>query len=127
MLTTLLLSAALAGDPPTPTGPAEPQLLGDNLESVRQLINGTNWRESGCTAQGPEDCYEYRLRSNETLAGRVVVRWTVADSKVADARVLVNTTGDADLGSCLAKRIGKWRFASAPDGDTTWPFVFRRR
>jgi hypothetical protein len=69
-------------------------------------------------------CYESRLKQVPSLAGRVEVGWTVAGGAVESLYVVSNSTGDAELASCITRRIRRWSFPDSVEGDITWPFVF---
>jgi hypothetical protein len=73
-------------------------------------------------------CYEKRLKAIPTLGGRIEVGWNVAAGKVSGAPYIVtNTTGDAELASCITQKIRRWEFPSDVDGSLSWPFVFQQK
>ncbi len=73
-------------------------------------------------------CYEVGLRSNPSLAGRVVMDWTFAEGRVSNARVSENTTGDDALADCVLGKVRRWNgFPREAEGDVTWPFVFKQK
>jgi TonB family protein len=73
-------------------------------------------------------CYEGRLRQNPTLSGKVVVEFSIQTSgRVSGASAAQNTTGDAQLASCVVGVIRRLRWNPGPeDGAVTYsyPFVF---
>jgi len=73
-------------------------------------------------------CYEKRLKTVPTLGGRIEVGWTVSGGSVSGAPyVVANTTGDAELASCITQKIRRWSFPADVDGDLSWPFVFQQK
>jgi hypothetical protein len=72
-------------------------------------------------------CYELALRRNPTLAGRVVVQFTVGrDGRVVGAPRATGLERAPDVGRCVAARIAAITFAPR-DGEPTefsYPFVF---
>jgi outer membrane biosynthesis protein TonB len=69
---------------------------------------------------GIKSCYEKRLKRNPELKGKVVVRFVIhAGGAVMEAEVLENTTGDAELASCISDRIKSIRFPQAEGAETT--------
>jgi hypothetical protein len=72
-------------------------------------------------------CYESRLKADPNLSGRVEVSWYVSGGAVSDVFIVGNTTGDAELGSCIEKKVKRWKFPDSVEGEITWPFVFRAK
>ncbi len=70
-------------------------------------------------------CYESALKSDPTVAGRLEVDITVADERVTSAVIASDTTGNRDLGECVAGKIRRWSFVGVPAGTYTYPFVLR--
>jgi hypothetical protein len=69
---------------------------------------------------GIKSCYEKRLKRNPELKGKVVIRFVIhSGGAVTEAEIVENTTGDGDLGACIAERIRSVRFPSAEGADTT--------
>lgn len=69
-------------------------------------------------------CHEQQLRSDPTLAGRVVIEWNVSNRRVTSAAVFANTTGNAALGECILSKVRRWRFDPSIEGEILFPFVF---
>lgn len=73
-------------------------------------------------------CYEKQLRRNPTLAGKVTVEFTIVEAgNVPRARAIENTTGDAQVASCVVRTVKRFRFHPGPDGGAVtyaYPFVF---
>lgn len=70
-------------------------------------------------------CYEQRLASNPSLAGRVALGWTLAGGSAQGVYVVSNDTGDHELPRCMVEQLKRWTFEPALEGDVTWPFVFK--
>ncbi|MBL9100665.1 MAG: energy transducer TonB [Myxococcales bacterium] len=73
-------------------------------------------------------CYNQGLALEPTLAGRVVVEFTVrGDGSVRDSAVTSSTINDADVDACIAAAARRWRFPR-PERDepvtVAYPFVF---
>jgi hypothetical protein len=82
-------------------------------------------------AQAPEvaACYASRVSAGAGPAGALALRVVVGkDGKVTDSKVEENTTGDAELGTCLAGRVKAWGFAKPEGGAAvvTKGFTFAR-
>jgi TonB family protein len=77
-------------------------------------------------ASGIQYCYSVQLKRNPTLAGKLVVRITVAASGEVLEAVVVRGTVGPELAACALEQIRDWRFAPIPGGVTTFqaPFVF---
>lgn len=72
-------------------------------------------------------CYERGLGRNPTLAGRVVVTFTIANNgTVVASRKVASSLGDAEVEQCVARRMAQVRFPSFPGGKAvvTYPFQF---
>ena len=70
-------------------------------------------------------CYENELRADPSLSGRIVVEWQISNNRVTSIRVASNGTGNAELASCIVKKVKRWRFDGV-EGAVSWPFVFRK-
>jgi len=68
-------------------------------------------------------CYDARLKENPTLQGRVDIMFTIARGRVLTASVLSNSTGDAALGDCIARKVQGWRFDSDEEAEVVYPFI----
>ena len=73
-------------------------------------------------------CYESQLRTDPTLEGRVVVRFTIsADGSVASASIAESDVASDAVGECMANRVERWRFPETENGGlvrVSYPFVF---
>ncbi|MCA9604618.1 MAG: TonB family protein [Myxococcales bacterium] len=75
-----------------------------------------------------QTCYERELRNNPTLAGRVLVRFTIQPTgTVSGATATENSTGSPAVASCVVSTISRFRFNPGPEGGSVtfaYPFVF---
>jgi TonB family protein len=73
-------------------------------------------------------CYERELRNNPTLAGRVMVRFTIQPTgTVSGAQATENSTGSPAVAACVVSTIRRFRFNPGPEGGSVsfaYPFVF---
>lgn len=69
-------------------------------------------------------CYESSLKTNPSLAGRVVVGWEVAGGAATEVFIAENTTGDDAFAECIKAKIRRWSFEGVADGAAKTPFVF---
>lgn len=72
-------------------------------------------------------CYEEALQENPNVQGRIEVEWQVVQGNITQARILSNTTDDADMATCVIRKIESWRFDRSVTDTVVWPFEFRRR
>lgn len=74
-------------------------------------------------------CYESELNKDQSLAGRVMVAWTIdGTGSVADANVTESTMGNASVEQCMLSKIRRWRFPEPKGGGVvavTFPWVFK--
>lgn len=75
-----------------------------------------------------QTCYERELRNNPTLAGRVMVRFTIQErGNVSNATATENSTGSPAVATCVVNTIRRFRFNPGPEGGAVsfaYPFVF---
>jgi TonB family protein len=72
-------------------------------------------------------CYESQLERHPALAGKVVMRFTIAASgTVESAEVSESTVGNDELHRCLAQRVRSWKFPAFDGGQVkvSYPFMF---
>jgi len=75
---------------------------------------------------GIKHCYEKRLKRNPELKGKIVIRFVIhPGGKVISVEIIENSTGDSELGRCIASRVKAIRFPPAEGGETavTYPFI----
>ncbi len=65
-----------------------------------------------------QTCFDHATINNPGLHGAVVIDMTIGSSgEVSAASVARNSTGDAELGGCLARQVGSWRVSPPPSGE----------
>ena len=72
-------------------------------------------------------CYERELKSLPDLAGKITLSWGIGDAgTVTDLATEVNSTGSAELETCVRRWIGRAQFPPGAAG--TWvdgyPLIF---
>jgi hypothetical protein len=73
-------------------------------------------------------CYEKRLKALPNLSGRVELSWSVSAGKVDGTPLVeVNTTGDAELVTCMQQKVKRWVFPADFAGDVSFPFIFEAK
>ncbi len=115
---TKLKAGRVRVSPPGITGAAAT----NSLRSSAVIARIVNQRK-----QGIEYIYKKYLKTNPTLEGKIVVRFTIAASgSVAAASVVSSSIGNPALESEVCARIMTWRFPPIDAGDVTvvYPFVF---
>jgi len=73
-------------------------------------------------------CYEKALKRNPSLAGKVVLRFTISSiGKVTSAEIDSNSLGDDEVGSCMTTIVKTWRFPAPAGGEVqfSYPFIFQ--
>ncbi len=112
-----------ATPPPLPKPKDKAPRAGDmerfNAESVRMVIKH----------HMPQlrVCYERATKRGGIGGGVVDVQFTVSsEGKVSQSRVVRNTTGNINLGKCIAAAFKRWRFPRPAGGEAEfiYPFVF---
>jgi hypothetical protein len=94
-----------------------------DLEGNSATVEGVIRSRSGQL----QACYEEQLRSDPNLEGRVEVRFNIAAGRVTKADIIGNTSNNAELGSCIVRRVRTWRFDPDVNGPLTWSWMFRKR
>ncbi len=98
------------------------EMFGGNLD--RNVVSQTVQRRISAI----KACYERELKSNPTLAGKVVVQFTIEESgRVGTTTVTTDTTGEPRVGQCIALTISRFKFPSPEGGAVTasYPFVLQ--
>jgi len=80
----------------------EGSVSGESADKIRAVVKSSQG--------GIKACYEARLKINPSLNGRVAVLIDINAGRVGTASVDSNTTGDAELGECIRKKVRSWRF-----------------
>jgi TonB family protein len=73
-------------------------------------------------------CYERALASDQKLAGKVTVAWTIDPTgAVSEANLAESTLDNANVEACVLERIRRWRFPEPMGGGVvavSFPWVF---
>ncbi len=73
-------------------------------------------------------CYEKELKTDPTLNGKVSVSFAISGSGDAGScSVTANTVGSSSVGSCVCRRINRWKFDPPEDGGSSsvsYTFIF---
>lgn len=75
-------------------------------------------------------CFQQAKQRNPDIAGKLAFAWTILNGGVvAKVRPQSNSTGDAGLSECFARRIQQWKFPSPPSGASAdveyYPFTLK--
>lgn len=77
-------------------------------------------------------CYERelsKLSRTQSLEGKVVIEWTIAEQgRALNAKVKSSTLGNRAVENCVRDRLATWRFPDPPPGgvaEVNYPFYFR--
>lgn len=76
---------------------------------------------------GIKACYEYQLKRDPNLRGKITVRFTIGiDGKVTEATIVSSTLNDQQVKDCMKRRIMRWKFPKPEEGTVTvsYPFIF---
>jgi hypothetical protein len=68
-------------------------------------------------------CTSQAVRRQPQLAGKVQLRLTVGDGKVAATQIGESTVDDPQLEHCLTKAAASWTFDSLANAELTWSVV----
>ncbi len=102
------------------TGSADIVASSGDTSSIKKIMKRYNGRV--------KSCYERELKSNPDIAGKVTVSFEIeTNGMVAAADISDNTTGSADLESCILKVIRSIRMAPPPEDVVEvagYPFIF---
>ena len=72
-----------------------------------------------------QTCFDRATRNNPGLRGTVVIRFTIgSDGNVTDSSAIRNTTGEENLGTCLANQVGSWQLPAPEGGPLTLEMPF---
>lgn len=69
-------------------------------------------------------CHHAARERWSQVAGRVEIAWNIVDGQVQDVEIVGDTTGDAQMAGCVARKVSNWRFPSNMNTPVTHPFVF---
>lgn len=89
----------------------------------QQSIAKTMKRYTGRIKQ----CYERQLKSDPDLKGKVTVSFEIGtDGNVSGVGIEENSTGNAELATCIKREVGRIRFVPPPEDDVEvagYPFI----
>ena len=98
------------------------QEFDSDSRSQQDIVNVVRQRLGGI-----KHCYESRLKRNPELKGKVVIHFVVhGGGTVIESSVIENSTGDSELGACIASQVRAIRFPPAQGGgetSVTYPFI----
>lgn len=102
---------------------------GDDVGGTGEFDSSVVVRMIRTRIRAIQHCYENELRRNPTLAGKVVVEFTIQPTgSVTNVRATSNTTNDSAVSECVVQTIQRFRFNDpAPEGGSvsfSYPFVF---
>jgi TonB family protein len=102
---------------------------GDDIGGTGQFDQAVVVRMIRARLRAIQSCYERELRRNPSLAGKVVVEFTIETTgTVTGAKSTANTTGDDAVAACVVGAVSRFRFNDpAPEGGSvrfSYPFVF---
>jgi hypothetical protein len=117
-----------------PTGPVAERDVASRLKVDRPVIEGGQadldsiTREIRARRRAIAACYERALKQKPTLAGKLVVRFSIAAAGTISAvDIDDDTLGAPEVGACVRALVLRWRFpppAEAPV-ELSFPFVFQ--
>jgi len=119
---------------PTATGPVAERDVASRLKVHPPVIEGGEAdpesiaREIRNRRKGIAACYERALKQKPTLAGKLVVRFTIAAAGTVSAVEIDDDTLESpDVAGCVRALVARWRFpppTKAPV-ELSFPFVFQ--
>ncbi len=90
-----------------------------NREEIAKVVN-QHLREI-------QYCYEKNLLLNPSLAGKVIMEWTITTAgSVSVVKTAFNSLQSADVAMCVSAKIKEWRFPLPKGGIVvvSYPFIF---
>ena len=116
------------------TGPVVERDVSSRLKVDRPIIEGRRAdlesiaREIRARRKAIAACYERALKTKPTLAGKLVVRFSItAAGTIAAVDIDDDTLGAPEVGACVRAIIQHWRFAPPAEApvELSFPFVFQ--
>ena len=72
-----------------------------------------------------QHCYEKGLQKNNSLSGKVVIKFTIGPAgRVTTISVVTNSTGDSSVGQCIVDKVKTWKFPQPEGGSVTFKNQF---
>jgi TonB family protein len=116
------------------TGPVGERDVSSRLKVDRPIIEGGRAdlesiaREIRARRKAIAACYERALKTKPTLAGKLVVRFSItAAGTIAAVDIDDDSLGAPEVGACVRAIIQRWRFAPPAEApvELSFPFVFQ--
>jgi len=117
-----------------PTGPVAERDVTSRLKVDRPVIEGGHAdiesiaREIRARRKAIAACYERALKARPTLAGKLVVRFSLtAAGTISAVDIDDDTLGAPEVGACVRAIVLRWRFAPPTEApvELSFPFVFQ--
>lgn len=119
--------SAVLSDGPPPAAPSPPSPPSTSSPATGSLAPTLITNAIGAHRRAIRNCYETQLVRDAQLRGQITIAFTIGtDGRVASATATTNTTGNSELGSCMAAAIRAIVFP-APRGGVVrvnYPFQF---
>jgi TonB family protein len=118
----------------TPTGPVGERDVSSRLKVDPPIIEGGHadlasiTREIRTRRKAIAACYERALKTRPTLAGKLVVRFSItAAGTISTVDIDDDTLGAPEVGACVRAIVQRWRFAPPSEApvELSFPFVFQ--
>jgi TonB family protein len=116
------------------TGPVAERDVSSRLKVDRPVIEGGHadlesiTREIRGRRKAIAACYERALKQKPTLAGKLVVRFSItAAGTISAVDIDDDSLGAPEVGACVRGLILRWRFAPPAEApvELSFPFVFQ--
>jgi hypothetical protein len=117
-----------------PSGPVVERDVSSHLKLAPPVVEGGRadvasiTREIRSRRKAIAACYERALKQKPTLAGKLVVRFSIAAAgTVAAVDIDDDTLGAPEVGACVRALVLRWRFAPPAEApvELSFPFLFQ--
>jgi len=117
-----------------PTGPVGERDVSSHLKLAPPVVEGGHAdlasiaREIRSRRKAIAACYERALKQKPTLAGKLVVRFSIAAAGTVSAvDIDDDTLGAPEVGACVRALVLRWRFAPPAEApvELSFPFLFQ--
>jgi len=117
-----------------PNGPVVERDVSSYLKVAPPVVEGGHadvasiTREIRSRRKAIAACYERALKQKPTLAGKLVVRFSIAAAGTVSAvDIDDDTLGAPEVGACVRALVLRWRFAPPADApvELSFPFLFQ--